>query len=45
MSETTFIGPMTDKLIESFVNEVKKQKNRDKIMKNVDQDFSTNHLS
>jgi hypothetical protein len=30
-----FIGPFADNLINSFVNEVKKKKNKDKIMKNI----------
>jgi hypothetical protein len=32
---TTFIGPMTDTLINSFVKEMKKNKNKKKIMKNI----------
>jgi hypothetical protein len=37
MSESSnpIIGPITDNIINSFVNEVKKSKNRDKIMKNI----------
>jgi len=35
MSVNSFIGPMTDNLVNSFVDEMKKKKNRDKIMKNV----------
>ena len=35
MSENSFLGPMTDNLINGFVDEIKKKKNRDKIMKNV----------
>ena len=35
MSETSFIGPMTENLINGFVDELKKKKNRDKIMRNV----------
>jgi hypothetical protein len=31
----SIIGPVTDNLINSFVDEVKKKKNRDKIMKNI----------
>ncbi len=32
---TTFIGPITDGIVKDFINEVKKKKNRDKIMKNL----------
>lgn len=32
---TLFIGPMTEHLINQFVDEMKKKKNRDKIMHNV----------
>jgi hypothetical protein len=35
MSDDTFIGPMTNGLINSFVDELRKKKNRDKIMKNI----------
>jgi hypothetical protein len=35
MSDNSFIGPMTDNLINSFVDELKKKKNRDKVMKNI----------
>ena len=31
---TTFMGPITDGIVNDFINEVKKKKNRDKIMKN-----------
>ena len=30
-----FIGPMTDGIINSFIDEVKKKKNKEKIMKNI----------
>lgn len=35
MNANSFIGPMTDTLVNSFVDEMKKKKNRDKIMKNI----------
>jgi len=35
MSDNSFIGPMTENIINSFVDEIKKKKNREKIMKNV----------
>ena len=35
MDRVSFIGPMTDKLVNSFTDEIKKKKNRDKIMKNI----------
>lgn len=35
MEENSFIGPMTENIINSFVDEIKKKKNREKIMKNV----------
>lgn len=31
----SFIGPMTDNLINSFIDEIKKKKNKEKIMKNI----------
>jgi hypothetical protein len=30
-----FIGPMTTKIINSFIKEIKKKKNKEKIMKNI----------
>lgn len=30
----SFLGPLTDNLVDSFVNEMKKKKNKEKIMKN-----------
>lgn len=35
MSETSFLGPMTENLMNGFVDEIKKRKYREKIMKNV----------
>jgi hypothetical protein len=35
MDRVSFIGPMTDKLVNSFTDEIKKKKNREKIMKNI----------
>lgn len=32
---STFIGPLTDNLVNGFVDEMKKKKNRDKIMENI----------
>lgn len=31
----SFVGPMTDTIIENIISELKKKKNRDKIIKNV----------
>ena len=35
MKESSFIGPVTDNLINSFIDEIKKKKNKEKIMKNI----------
>jgi len=42
MSDNSFIGPMTENLVNSFVNELKKKKNRDKVMKNIVEPILTN---
>ncbi len=31
----SFIGPLTDEIINNFIKELKKKKHRDKIMKNI----------
>lgn len=35
MNSNSFIGPMTDSIVNGFVDEMKKKKNRDKIMENI----------
>lgn len=35
MSNNMFIGPLTDSIVNSFVDEIKKKSNRDKIMNGV----------
>lgn len=34
-NDDSFIGPMTDNIINSFIDEIKKKKNKEKIMKNI----------
>ena len=35
MQESSFIGPITDNIINSCIHELKKKKNKEKIMKNI----------
>lgn len=41
-NKRSILGPITDNLIDSFVDELKKKKNRDKIMKNIVEPILTN---